>query len=161
MKFLCYEQKLPDPFPLLRNRVWPRKTTLVCVASYHALSCMERENGPGYKARVFVLEDASTVHKFVCTLLTCDVMSCLMKCSRSCPSWWARQFSIMASTFSGGLGKYSNQCEHQFTVCVCVCVCDIGISEGRKTLAFTPPGRKSKREPCPCPSPSPSSFKQL
>ena len=30
MKFLCkkwLQQKLPDPFPLLRNGVWPRKTT--------------------------------------------------------------------------------------------------------------------------------------
>ena len=82
-------------------------------------------------------------------------MSCLMKCSRSCPSWWARQFSIMASTFSGGLGKYSNQCEHQFTVCVC----DIEISAGRKKHWHLPPSwEKESRENLEhAPDPPPSS----
>jgi len=37
------------------------------------------------------------------------------RCCSSSWSWWASTFSAMLSTFRGGLGKYSNQCWHQFT----------------------------------------------
>ena len=90
------------------------KVPLVCVWPHtDTLLYTERGDERRDKARMLSMFAKQTV---VCRVLTCEVMSCLMKCSRSCPSWWARQFSIMASTFSGGLGKYSNQCEHQFTV---------------------------------------------
>ena len=49
MKFLCnkrLQQKLPDPFPLLRNGVWPRETR-PRVASY---SCRLHGRSLGYEA---------------------------------------------------------------------------------------------------------------
>lgn len=47
---------------------------------------------------------------------TCEVMPQPIRCCSSSLSWWARTFSTMHRIFKGGLGKYSNQCWHQFTV---------------------------------------------
>lgn len=47
---------------------------------------------------------------------TCEVTPQATKCWSNSLSWWASKFSARLSTLSGGLGKYSNQCWHQFTV---------------------------------------------
>lgn len=47
---------------------------------------------------------------------TCEVTPQATKCWSNSLSWWASTFSARLSTLSGGLGKYSNQCWHQFTV---------------------------------------------
>lgn len=47
--------------------------------------------------------------------VTCEVTPQSTRCCSSSLSWWARTFSAMFRMFSGGLGKYSNQCWHQFT----------------------------------------------
>jgi hypothetical protein len=42
--------------------------------------------------------------------LTCEVISCSKKWANKTLSWKASTFSMTLSTFTGGLGKYSNQC---------------------------------------------------
>ena len=46
--------------------------------------------------------------------LTCDVTLQLTKCCIILLSWCTNRFSTMPSMFTGGLGKNSNQCWHQF-----------------------------------------------
>lgn len=46
--------------------------------------------------------------------VTCDVTLQLTKCSINLLSWWTSIFSTIARIFTGGFGKNSNQCWHQF-----------------------------------------------
>ena len=46
--------------------------------------------------------------------LTCDVTLQLTKCCIILLSWCTNRFSTIPSMFTGGLGKNSNQCWHQF-----------------------------------------------
>ena len=48
-------------------------------------------------------------------IFTCEVTPCCTKCVRTSLSWCASTFSTKPSMLIGGLGKYSNQCWHQFT----------------------------------------------
>ena len=54
-------RKLPDPFPLLRNRVWPRETNMggsyaPNVSSLSGLQVVSRTQTPVFRARVWLRE---------------------------------------------------------------------------------------------------------
>lgn len=79
------------------------------------------------------------------TSFTCEVTPQATKCWSSSLSWWASTFSARLSTLSGGLGKYSNQCWHQFTA-----------KKQSKTLKVSPIWTKSlnhcQRDQCASPN---------